>query len=267
MKVILIIILAIEILMFLSLNAAEIIESNSLSKSYQYEKLSDSVEMYWKRANEEEIEFMLFFKSAVWLGFGLSPDGSMKNADAAVIWQNKDRTGHFSDRHSSEDGILRVDKKHDWLLIDITNLYDNTTRLQMKRKIKLCDLDKEDLDIRSGDVYLIFSFGQNVTNELNRQWSSKKVKFFRDEAFSCPPEPQKIIFDSKPTQFYVNHVELMPGFFHFHWNFSETDIIGEIHVKTEGWVGFGLSPNGKMDQSDVVIGWIDADKKVNFTVI
>jgi hypothetical protein len=268
MKSILINILAIQILIIVpNISATEVIDSNLLSKSYEYEKLSDSAEIYWKRADESEIEFILIFKSTSWLGFGLSPDGRMKNADAVVVWQNKDRTGHFSDRHSGEDGILKVDKKHDWFMIDISILNANTTRLDMKRKIMLCDSDKEDLDIRSGDIYLIFSSGQDVTSELNRQWSSKKVKLFRDEAFSCPPEPQKIVFDSKPTQAYMNHVELMPGFFHFHWNFSETDIIGEIHVKTEGWVGFGLSPNGKMDQSDVVVGWIDTSKQVNFTVI
>ena len=35
-----------------------------------------------------------------------------------------------------------------------------------------------------------------------------------------------------------------------------------MRVRTEGWVGFGISPNGQMPGSDVVIGWVDADGKV-----
>ena len=28
------------------------------------------------------------------------------------------------------------------------------------------------------------------------------------------------------------------------------------HVQTHGYIGFGLSPNGNMAGSDVVIGWV-----------
>ena len=44
-----------------------------------------------------------------------------------------------------------------------------------------------------------------------------------------------------------------------YWNFSyeEQSIQFAVRVKTTGWIGFGLSPNGQMPQSDVVIGWVD----------
>ena len=32
-----------------------------------------------------------------------------------------------------------------------------------------------------------------------------------------------------------------------------------VNVSTTGWVGFGLSPNGQMPGSDVLIGWISND--------
>ena len=35
-----------------------------------------------------------------------------------------------------------------------------------------------------------------------------------------------------------------------------------MRVHTEGWVGFGISPNGQMPGSDVVLGWVDEDGKV-----
>lgn len=61
-----------------------------------------------------------------------------------------------------------------------------------------------------------------------------------------------------PTEIYANHLVLQePDLYHLYWNFTESDILFEVHVMTDGWVGFGLSPNGGMDGSDVIVTWID----------
>ena len=40
-----------------------------------------------------------------------------------------------------------------------------------------------------------------------------------------------------------------------------------VRVQTEGWVGFGISPNGLMLASDVIMGYVDDDNDiVVFTV-
>ena len=41
-----------------------------------------------------------------------------------------------------------------------------------------------------------------------------------------------------------------------YWKVNSTHITFETHVRTLGYVGFGLSSNGKMFPSDVVIGWV-----------
>ena len=46
-----------------------------------------------------------------------------------------------------------------------------------------------------------------------------------------------------------------PNFFFWECNFTH---FCQIHVKTLGWIGFGLSSNGNMPGGDFVIGWIDA---------
>ncbi|XP_052790852.1 DBH-like monooxygenase protein 1 [Mya arenaria] len=43
------------------------------------------------------------------------------------------------------------------------------------------------------------------------------------------------------------------------WNFNDTHITFEAHVKTRGWVGLGLSENGDMYPADVAVGWVNAD--------
>ena len=48
------------------------------------------------------------------------------------------------------------------------------------------------------------------------------------------------------------------GTYTLHWKFDQEreTITFAVNVSTEGWVGFGLSPNGGMAGSDMVIGWV-----------
>ncbi|XP_019631108.1 PREDICTED: DBH-like monooxygenase protein 1 homolog [Branchiostoma belcheri] len=46
------------------------------------------------------------------------------------------------------------------------------------------------------------------------------------------------------------------GKFQLFWKFDENKIEFEARVETTGWVGLGLSPNGGMPGSDIVIGWV-----------
>ena len=53
-----------------------------------------------------------------------------------------------------------------------------------------------------------------------------------------------------------------------YWSFDlEAGTIAfAVNVSTTGWVGFGLSPNGQMPLSDVVIGWVDDNGQPQFHV-
>ena len=53
-----------------------------------------------------------------------------------------------------------------------------------------------------------------------------------------------------------------------HWNvdLEGKEISFAINVLTTGWVGFGISPNGQMPGSDVVIAWVDDNGQVSFNV-
>ncbi|XP_066271541.1 DBH-like monooxygenase protein 1 homolog [Branchiostoma lanceolatum] len=46
------------------------------------------------------------------------------------------------------------------------------------------------------------------------------------------------------------------GDFVLSWTFDDEQIEFEARVKTRGWLGLGLSPNGGMPGSDIVIGWV-----------
>ncbi|KAK3586447.1 hypothetical protein CHS0354_001829 [Potamilus streckersoni] len=61
----------------------------------------------------------------------------------------------------------------------------------------------------------------------------------------------------KPTEPFNYSIEVDPnGDFLLFWKFNDTHITFEVHVKTYGYVGFGLSENGNMYPADVVVGWV-----------
>ena len=66
------------------------------------------------------------------------------------------------------------------------------------------------------------------------------------------------------NSYYPFHVALSsnPAYqYDLYWkvDLEEEFIHIAIDANTTGWIGFGLSPNGQMPGSDVLIGWISDD--------
>ncbi|CAI8042462.1 DBH-like monooxygenase protein 1 homolog, partial [Geodia barretti] len=64
-------------------------------------------------------------------------------------------------------------------------------------------------------------------------------------------------FSSYPFKATLNTAE-NGGLYELYWNFDNVKetISFAVRVNATGWVGLGLSPNGQMPNSDVVIGWV-----------
>ena len=73
--------------------------------------------------------------------------------------------------------------------------------------------------------------------------------------WTFPAEPVNTVMPLSND--YTHSAELVQdGQFHVFWKYNDTTITFEVHAKTQGWVGFGLTPNGGMTRSDVTITWI-----------
>ena len=55
-----------------------------------------------------------------------------------------------------------------------------------------------------------------------------------------------------------DHAEILDksGNYILFWNVNDTHVTFEVHVKTQGYVGFGFSDNGNMYPGDVIVGWV-----------
>jgi len=72
----------------------------------------------------------------------------------------------------------------------------------------------------------------------------------------------------EPTQEYDNlQVLVKPNRYVLYWTYNRTDITFEVIAKTNGWISFGLSPDGHMFYSDYVVAWVHSDGIGHFSGI
>ena len=59
---------------------------------------------------------------------------------------------------------------------------------------------------------------------------------------------------------YENSKILVSGQYELYWTYRPASSMLEmaVRVKTLGWFGLGISPDGQMSNSDVAIGWVTA---------
>lgn len=216
----------------------------------------DQLYLYWKSDNEA-ITFELHLKNTSrWVMFGFR---GASYSDVIVTWLNDDGIGHFSDRKlNSSSQMPMLDSVQNYVPSEAFKS-DEYKVFKFKRNIKLnCNgnVNNEDIDLSAGSVNLIYAVGPTV-DIMNIELvgpvtiQSSTANLLSGSTYQCV---QKTVlqFTSTPTGYYLNMIDLMPnGQYRLYWNYTTTDIIAEIHVRTTGWVGFGFSPNGGMANSDV----------------
>lgn len=65
--------------------------------------------------------------------------------------------------------------------------------------------------------------------------------------------------------FFLNNVVLVPDQYTVYWNITNENVTFKLNVKTNGWIGFGLSPNGGMLYSDLIVAYYYTNGSIHFT--
>lgn len=61
----------------------------------------------------------------------------------------------------------------------------------------------------------------------------------------------------KPTTSFANKNELLPHEYLIYWNVTGSKFIGELHVRTNGWILFGFSLSAHLADSDILVTGVD----------
>ena len=74
------------------------------------------------------------------------------------------------------------------------------------------------------------------------------------------PSLNKNLTPLKPSESYTHEISVDEdddGLYQIFWKVVSNEIYFEVHCRTTGWVGFGLSPSkGSMKGADIAIGWV-----------
>ena len=233
----------------------------------------DSLYLFWNHDNKG-IVFELHVKDTTkWLAFGIM---GPEFGDALVSWIGDDLVGSFSDNKltfdSNNQAVLTADRKQNWLPVKIFH-QDGYSVHKFSRYIKVCNRSEidQDVEIVRGENRIFYATGDSF--DSNGKVALQRVRFLNvnlltltSGPFECPMDVASDSFTSTPTAYFSNFADLVnQGEYRFYWNHTQTELIGEIHCRTSGWVAFGFSPSGDLDQSDLVVGWI-SNGVANFTV-
>ncbi|XP_014787901.1 DBH-like monooxygenase protein 1 homolog [Octopus bimaculoides] len=133
--------------------------SITTSTKYFHSLFLDPYEKYrlsWK-FNKCSIQFQVRVNSTGYVGFGLSPDGSMRNSDI-IIGGVKDGKPYFSDYHGIRNGKPKKDKIRNWKLKEFDE-HEGFTTLVFSRKFETNDI--HDMNITTSTMRVIWSFGES----------------------------------------------------------------------------------------------------------
>ena len=193
----------------------------------------DLLYLFWNYSSTtNSIIFEVHAKNADWIVFGF--DQSPNNLTDWIVTGLDSTTGigHFSDRYlmkqqstmnlATLSGQLKVDTKRDWLPLNVFRQQSYFVA-KFSRAFKLCDADKQDLDMTTGSTNLLFAYGAdsqkvNTNNDLtitNGVFSSINLGMMSMSlvasadvvsmsVLGCPQLPAPIVFDSVRFGSYVN---------------------------------------------------------------
>lgn len=159
---------------------------------YESSKIfSPSYHLYWTvDKSGQTIKLGVVAKTLGWIGFGISPNGGMPNADMMVGWvDDKDGTVSITDRMSTAQTEPPVDKQQDWIKVAGTRNATHTT-LEFSRPWDT--KDAQDVPFTTGLMRIIWALGNSDTLEHHRSRGQAGVLFWGQ---SLTPPKDTLVFD------------------------------------------------------------------------
>jgi hypothetical protein len=257
--------LALMLLSVSSLNAQKPDPLQNYPNKLQLGPTTDSYVLYWVH-DSTHITFEIHVYNTKWVLFGFK-NMATTQPDTVLAWLNDDSTGYFANVITTSPNYT-VNPDQNWIPLNayVSNEY---TVLQVVRPIKLkCSQfdSNNNADLVSGMLHVVYGAGKTVDLFTQRatldNMNMTSVQLLNDTLgpFNCIQPVQVPTFDSTPLQAYSNYMDLADkGNYRLYWNYNDTDFVGEVHVRTHGWVGFGFSPNGGMTGANVMIFWVAND--------
>lgn len=223
---------------------------------------SDRFEIHWKIMGSS-IDIGLKAQTTGYISLGIDPTTRMMDAD--VIIGGKDaQAAYIKDEFSTGETGPHAPDTGLGGSYDITS-YNATesggwTILEFRR-----DLDTGDTYDRviptTGEIPIMWSVGSSDdTGSMHARRGSGSWNLSGTPP--PPPPPPDHISDLDgiiTTDEYGNVTMFDSNRFELYWKVEDTDIFIGMKAEATGWISLGIDPTSRMDESDMLLGWVDAD--------
>eukprot|EP01084_Bolivina_argentea_P000562 1057_1 len=140
--------------------------------------------LYWTVLNDEYIEIGLEAESTGWVGFGVSDDGQMINADMVLGWIDENGETYLQRRHTTN---VRTTPTFDYNMIEDlqeSEQNDTITRLSFIRELFPCDEHRKQIVV--GTTQVLFA-----VNDDNPSCTDGETAASADDEYgsNCIPSP------------------------------------------------------------------------------
>ena len=159
-----------------SCNFAQTYDSSTIFLNNEIVQGPDKYLLYWN-FTDTDIIFKVVVNHTGWIGFGLSPNGGMENADIVIAFRQTNGSFHFTDRSAYATVRPTVDQNQDYTLL-FSSQTNGITTIIFKRKIKICNDNPNeiDMDIETGTNFVIFAWGDIRNNDILYHGTNKLSK-------------------------------------------------------------------------------------------
>ncbi|XP_074647533.1 DBH-like monooxygenase protein 1 [Tubulanus polymorphus] len=233
----------------------------------EYLDSANKFKLEW-RMKDMKVEFRVSVHADGWFGFGISPDGRMANSDVVVGWMSGATTGKLVDAHVGAGHAKPVaDTDSNWFLTEAAST--NQRLVFTFHRLPKTDDSKQDMEIKPGMTNVIWAYSDSKATSMDSisyhgpaNRGSKSIEILPAVTDPMPePKPEPTPSTEYPRKAYLDHKMK----YLLEWKYDEKEMKGgkitfRVTVKTTGYVGFGLSENGAMKGSDIVIGWVNGGK-------
>ena len=268
------------LLLLVSVSNCQVWNQNTVFANYA--ALGPNVYLQWN-ITSQDIFFKLVAVTDGWVGFGLSANGKMPNSDTILAWTSPlDGSIQFRDSHTDPVKYnVYFDTVAHWRPLFYTRFNGCTTVIFTRKLVVIPPPGQpvQEINFNIGLTdYVIWAYGTRFGNNLPT-WhgTTKGSNFLRfiNPIPTIPPVtfppvtfppvtvppvtvppvtvPPVIIYNENTV--FANLVDLDPNY-RLQWNFTTDDLVIRITARTTGWVGFGLSPTGRMSNSNMLVTWM-----------
>uniref|UniRef100_A0A1A8LHW7 Monooxygenase, DBH-like 1, like n=1 Tax=Nothobranchius pienaari TaxID=704102 RepID=A0A1A8LHW7_9TELE len=221
-------------------------KTTTLSNS-MYLDSNELVNLKWGFDNPQgNITFQLTVNTTGWLGFGFSANGDMDNAD--IVMGGAGSSGnYFKDYFSTGEAMPVADTKQSYTLLSMS---ENNSQTVMTFQRPINTADNQDFLITNQPILVIYAYGLTDTIQYHDNRRGHKQLNLLNYTGSDKTT-------TLSNSMYLDSNELV----NLKWGFDnpQGNITFQLTINTVGWLGFGFSANGGMDDADIVMGGVGSN--------